>query len=65
MTITSTPTSYEIYDDDAKMLLAKITMFDEGASEVEIHGVYNATSWSELSAHIYDALRIMHPEVTQ
>lgn len=65
MTITSTPTSYEIYDDDAKMLLAKITMFDEGASEVEIHGVNNATSWSELSAHIYDALRIMHPEVTQ
>ena len=63
MTITSTPTSYEIYDD--KKLLAMITMFDEGGSKVVIKGVNNATSWSELSAHIYDALRIMHPEVTQ
>lgn len=60
MTITSTPTSYEIYDD--KTLLATITMFDEGGSEVVIKGVNNATSWSELSAHIYNALRIMHPE---
>ena len=63
MSITSTPTSYEIYED--KTLLATITMFDEGGSEVTIKGVNNATSWSELSAHIYDALRIMHPEVTQ
>ena len=63
MSITSTPTSYEIFDD--KTLLATITMFDEGGSEITIKGVNNATSWSELSAHIYDALRIMHPEVTQ
>lgn len=63
MSITSTPTSYEIYE--GKTLLATITMFDEGGSEITIKGVNNATSWSELSAHIYDALRIMHPEVTQ
>jgi hypothetical protein len=63
MSITSTPTSYEIYDD--KMLLATITMFDEGGSEVVIKGVNNAESWHELSAHIYNALRIMHQEVTQ
>ena len=63
MSITSTPTRYEIYED--KTLLATITMFDEGGSEITIKGVNNATSWSELSAHIYDALRIMHTEVTQ
>ena len=62
MNITSTPTSYEIYDD--KTLLATITMFDEGGSTVVIQSVNNATSWSELSEHIYNALRIMHPETT-
>jgi len=60
MTITSTPVAYEIHDD--KELVATVTMFDEGASEVVIKGVNNATSWHELSAHIYNALRTMHPE---
>lgn len=44
------------------LLLATITMFDEGGSEVTIKGVNNAALWHELSAHIYNALRIMHPE---
>ncbi len=60
MSITSTPTSCEIYE--GKTLLATITMFDEGGSEVTIKGVNNAASWHELSAHIYNVLRIMHPE---
>lgn len=61
MSLTSTPTSYEIYDE-CKLLIATITMFDEGASEVVIKGVNNATSWQELSQAIYESLKIMHPE---
>lgn len=59
--ITATPTSYEIYDDDAQQALAKIAMFDEGASNVEIITVVDPASWPELSAAILDALKQMHP----
>lgn len=59
--ITATPTSYEIYDDDAQLMLAKIVMFDEGASSVEIVTVVDPASWPELSAAILDALKQMHP----
>ena len=60
MTITVTPIAYEIHGD--KQLVATITMFDEGGSEVVIKGVNNANSWAELQLHIYNALRAMHPE---
>ena len=60
--ITATPTSYEIYDDELKELLAKITMFDEGASHVEIVTVVDAESWIELATVIRDALKKMHPK---
>lgn len=59
--ITATPTSYEIYDDDAQQALAKIVMFDEGASNVEITTVVDPALWIELSAVILDALKQMHP----
>ena len=59
--ITATPTSYEIYDDDAKEMLAKIVMFDEGASNVEITTEVDPASWPELSAAIFAALKQMHP----
>jgi len=60
MTITSTPVAYEIHDD--KELVATVTMFDEGASEVVIKGVNNATSWQEVSRAVFLALKSMHPE---
>lgn len=60
--ITATPSSYEIYDDDARQALAKIVMFDEGASTVEIVTVVDPASWPELSAAILYALKQMHPE---
>jgi len=60
MTITSTPVAYEIHDD--KELVATVTMFDEGASEVVIKGVNNATSWQEVSRAVFLALKAMHPE---
>ena len=60
--ITATPTAYEIHDDGAKELLAKITMFDEGGSEAFIKTVNNPSSWQELSRAIFLALKSMHPE---
>ena len=60
--ITATPTAYEIHDDGAKELLAKITMFDEGGSGVEITTIVNAESWIELATVIRDALKKMHPK---
>lgn len=60
--ITATPTSYEINDDETKDVLAKISMFDEGASTVEIITAVDAESWLELSAAIYAALMVMHPK---
>lgn len=60
--ITATPTSYEIYDDDAQEMHAKIVMFDEGASNVEITTLVDPASWPELSAFILAALKQMHPD---
>lgn len=64
MNITATPVAYEIYDDDAKMLLATVTMFDEGGSEVVIKSINNATSWQEVSRAVFLALKQMHPKDT-
>lgn len=60
MTFTAHPVAYEIYDD--KELAAKVTMFDEGASEVVIQSMHNASTWQELSRAIFLALKEMHPE---
>lgn len=57
--ITATPTSYEIYDESE--LLAKIQMFDEGASNVEIRTIVDSQSWVILSKAILEALQVMHP----
>lgn len=59
--MTATPVAYEIHSD--RDLVATVTMFDEGASEVVIKGVNNAQSWQELADAIYMALCNMHPEV--
>lgn len=64
MTITAHPVGFEIYDDDSKLLVATVKMFDEGASEVEIKGVNNATSWQDVSRAVFLALKQMHPEDT-
>ena len=58
--ITSFPVAFEIYDE--KELIAKISMFDEGASSVEIMAVNNPSSWQEVSRAIFFALKAMHPE---
>ena len=60
--ITATPTSYEIDDDETGEMLAKITMFDEGASSVEIVTCVDAGSWGELAIVIQAALLKMHPK---
>ena len=62
MNITATPVAFEIYDEDSKTLVASVKMFDEGASEVVIKGVNNATSWQEVSRAVFLALKAMHPE---
>ncbi len=56
--ITSTITAIEIHDDDTH--LANVTMFDEGAAEVSIKSVVNASSWHELSNAIFVALKSMN-----
>ncbi len=60
--ITTTPTAYEIYDDEAQEMLAKVVAFDEGASSVEITTIVNPKAWTALSDAIYIALCNMHPE---
>ena len=56
--ITSTPVKFEIYDNQE--LVATVTMFDEGASEVVIKSCHNHDSWQEVSRAIYLALKTMH-----
>jgi len=60
--ITTTPTVYEIYDDEAQEMLAKVVALDECASSVEITTIVNPKAWTELSDAIYIALCNMHPE---
>ena len=60
MTIIATPVAYEIHDE--RMLVATITMADEGGSEVVIKGINNPSSWQEVSRAVFLALKQMHPE---
>jgi len=58
--IISTPTRFEIHQD--RELIATVTMFDEGGSEVETKQIQNASSWKELSNSIFDALTKMRSD---
>lgn len=60
MTITVQPTHFEIYDGEE--LLAKVEMFDEGASHVDIKTVVSPSNWHDLSVAITQALEKLHPE---
>lgn len=60
--ITSTPTEYELYDDEAQQLLATIKAFDADCSNVEITTVVDAGSWGPLALAISNALLVMHPK---
>lgn len=62
MNIKATPTEFELYSADGE-LVAKLSMFDEGCSAVEIRSVVSPDTWPELSAAILEALKQMHPEV--
>ena len=53
--ITATPVEFEVHDSSQE-LLAKVTMFDGTAANVEIVGVVDSKSWGELSSVIQTAL---------
>jgi len=56
------PTTFEIYDDELRELLAKVTQFDEGAVQLEITGVVGTAEWTDLAALIGEAMRQMELE---
>lgn len=57
MTYTVTPTEIEIYE--ATELVAKVSMFDEGAANVEIKTVVTRRSFDALVPSIQQALSSM------
>jgi hypothetical protein len=61
MIYTVTPTEFEIYDE-SKTLAAKVSMFDEGAANVEIQTVLDRTSFDLLVPAIQQALSLMKLE---
>ena len=62
MNIKATPTEFELHSADCE-LVAKLSMFDEECSTIEIRSVVSPETWPELSAAILEALKQMHPEV--
>lgn len=62
MTITATPTVFELHEETE--FVARIEMFDEGASQVTIKTLVDGSSWKELSEAIQGALDQMHPRET-
>jgi len=62
MIYTATPTEFEIYDEEAKMLVAKVSMFDEGCANVEISSVVNRARFDALVPAIQQALSAMKLE---
>ena len=62
MTYIVTPTEFEIYESDSKVLAAKVSIFDEGGANIEIKTVANRTSFDLLVPAIQHALSAMQLE---
>lgn len=56
MTYTVTPTEFEIYDEESKILAAKVSMFDKGIAHIDIKTVVDRTSFDALVPAIQQAL---------
>jgi hypothetical protein len=62
MTYTATPVEFEIYHEEAKMRVAKVTMFDEGGATIELHGVFDRTTFDAIVPSLQHALSAMKLE---
>jgi hypothetical protein len=59
MTYTAIPVEFEIYDEDAKKLMAKVTMFDEGGATIEMKSVFDRTTFDAIVPSLQYALSAM------
>lgn len=57
--LTCIPTTFEIHDEAARQLYAKVEMLDDGVAKVEIFTVLNRTSFDNLVPQIQKALSAM------
>jgi hypothetical protein len=59
MSYTATPVEFEIYDEDAKMLVAKVTMVDEGGATIELKSCFDRTTFDAIVPSLQYALSAM------
>jgi hypothetical protein len=59
MTYTATPVEFEIYDEDAKMMVAKVTMVDEGGATIELKRCLDRTTFDAIVPSLQYALSAM------
>ena len=59
MTYTVTPVEFEIHDDDSKMLIAKVVMFDEGGATIELKSCFDRTTFDAIVPSLQHALSAM------
>jgi hypothetical protein len=59
MTYTATPTVFEIHDDDAKMFVARVSMFDEGGATIELKSCFDRTTFDAIVPSLQYALSAM------
>ena len=60
-TFTAYVVAVEIHDE-IKELAAKVSVFDDGAAQIEIKTLVNAASWQPLALCISEVLKSMHLE---
>lgn len=60
MTYTVTPVEFEIHDEDEKMLVAKVTMFDEGGATIELKSCFDRTTFDAIVPSLQYALSAMN-----
>lgn len=55
------PTEFEIYDDEALLVLGTIKSFDEGALQVEINQIMSSKDMADLAV-VMEKIEQMHKE---
>lgn len=59
MTYTSTPTVFEIHDNETNEFVARVSMFDEGGATIELKSCFDRTTFDAIVPSLQSALSAM------